>query len=240
MRSMRQVRPPVPRSYRIAVVFFRALLRLVTRRRWTGMDHLPPGGFIAAANHVSYADPFTFLHYLIDQGRYPKILAKHTLFSVPGLGWLLRAVGMIPVQRGTTEASGALLEAEARLAVGECIAVFPEGTLTKDPDLWPMVAKTGVARLALATRAPLVPVGQWGAERLFPPGGRFPRPIPAKSITVIAGAPVDLDDLYDRPIDADVLREASARLMAAITDLVAQARRAQAPEQPFDPRTGTN
>lgn len=226
----------MPRSYRIAVACFRLVLRLCTRRRWRGIEHLPPGGFLVAANHVSHADPFTFLHFLIDQGRYPKILAKHTLFGVPLLGRLLRSVGMIPVHRGSAEASGALLAAESQLALGECIAVFPEGTLTRDPQLWPMVAKTGVARLALATRAPLVPVGQWGAERLYPPGGGLPRLLPPKPITVIAGPPVDLEDLYDRPVDGEVLREASARLMRAITALVAEARDEEPPEHPFDPR----
>lgn len=207
----------------------------MTRRQWSGAENLPDGAFIAAANHVSYADPFTFLHYLIDHGRWAKILAKHTLFTVPGLGHLLRSTGMIPVYRGTEQASGALSEAQSRLAVGEAVAVFPEGTLTEDPDLWPMVAKTGVVRLALATRVPLVPVGQWGAHALLAPGGKLLRPIPRKQITVIAGEPVDLDDLYDQPLAAEVLREGSRRLMAAITELVARARGEQPPAQPFDP-----
>jgi len=215
----------------------RPLLRAMTRRSWSGRANLPEGPFIAAANHVSYADPFTLLHFLIDHGgRYPKIMAKHTLFTVPGLGRLLRSTGMIPVYRGTEQAKGALSEAHARLAVGEVIAAFPEGTVTKDRELWPMVAKTGVVRLALATRVPLVPVGQWGAEELLRPGGKLLRPLPRKPVTVIAGPAVDLGDLYGRAVDAAVLREGTARLMAAITGLVARARGQLPPTHPHDPR----
>jgi len=211
-------------------------MRAMTRRHWAGTEHLPQGAFIAAANHVSYADPLTLLHFLIDHGHYAKILAKHTLFDVPGLGHLLRSTGMIPVYRGTDRASGALHQAEARLAVGEGVAVFPEGTVTRDPDLWPMVAKTGVVRLALATGAPLIPVGQWGAHELLPQGAWLPRPIPRKPITVIAGPPIDLSDLRDEPMGAEVLREGSRRLMVTITGLVARARGEDAPAELFDPR----
>ena len=207
----------------------------MTKRCWAGGANLPDGAFIAAANHVSYADPFTFLHFLIDHDRYAKIMAKHTLFNVPVLGHLLRSTGMIPVYRGTEQASWALQEAQARLSVGEAIAVFPEGTVTKDPDLWPMVAKTGVVRLALATKVPLVPVGQWGAEALLPRGKRLLRPAPRKPVTVIAGQPVVLDDLYDQSLEAEVLREGSRRLMAAITDMVGRARGGTPPAHPFDP-----
>ncbi|MGC0251756.1 lysophospholipid acyltransferase family protein [Pseudactinotalea sp. Z1748] len=230
--------PPVPRSYRAAVAVARPVMRAMTRRRWEGGENLPQGGFIAAANHLSHVDPFTFLHFLIDHGRYAKVLAKHSLFTIPVLGHLFRSTGMIPVHRGTERAASALNEARARLAVGEAVAVFPEGTLTKDPDLWPMVAKTGVIRLALATRAPLIPVGQWGAQALLPRGRRIPRAIPRKPVTVFAGEAVDLSDLYDLPLDAEVLREGSARLMAAITALVARARAETPPATPFDPRTG--
>ncbi len=228
--------PPVPRAYRFAAAVIKAFLRLSTRRTWKGAEHLPSGGFIAAANHVSHADPFTLLHFLIDNGRYAKAMTKHSLFSVPGLGQLLRAAGFIPVYRGTDRAKGALTEAELGLVRGDCIAVFPEGTITKDPELWPMVAKTGVVRLALSTKVPVVPIGQWGAEKLLPQRAKLLRPLPPKPVTVIAGEPVDLSDFYDRPLDSDVLREASERLMAAITDLVGQARGAMPPATPFDPK----
>jgi len=113
---------------------------------------------------------------------------------------------------------------------------FPEGTLTRDPDGWPMVGKTGAARLALASRAPVVPIAQWGAEQLLAPYGKVFKPIPPKHVAVHAGPPVDLSDLYDRPLDTATLREATERIMAAITRQLEEIRGAQAPAERFDMR----
>lgn len=229
--------PRANRAYRNVARILRPTLGAITRRDWRGGEHLPTGtGFIAAGNHMTNVDPLTFAHYLYDHGVAPKILAKSSLFSVPVLGWVLRSTGQIPVYRNTSEAGRSLRAAEEALAAGECVAVFPEGTLTRDPDLWPMVAKTGVARLALATRVPVVPIAQWGAQDLLGRYAKVLKPVPRKRVTVVAGAPVDLDDLYDRPLDAATLREATARIMAAITALLADVRGAEPPAEPYDMR----
>src|SRR5690606_31973752 len=144
----------------------------ITRRDWRGAENLPARGLTAAANHVTEVDPVTLAHFLYGQGRAPKITAKASLFSVPVLGGILRRTGMIPVHRGTAGAAQSLVDATARLDEGECVVFFPEGTLTRDPDGWPMVGKTGAARLALASRAPVVPIAQWGAEQLLAPYGK--------------------------------------------------------------------
>lgn len=225
------------RAYRNAARVLRPLLRAVTRRDWRGAEHLPTDtGFIAAGNHLTNVDPVTFAHYLYDQGIAPKILAKSSLFGVPVVGWVLRTTGQIPVYRGTADAGRSLEAAEQALADGECVAVFPEGTLTRDPDLWPMLAKTGVARLALDTRVPVIPIAQWGAQDLLARYGKVFKPIPAKKVTVLAGPPVDLSDLYDRPRDAATLREATRRVMAAITALLAEIRGEEPPEGVYDMR----
>lgn len=211
----------------------------MTRPHWGGTEHLPrEGGFIAAVNHVTTLDPLTFAHFLWDAGYAPRIMAKDSLFAVPGLGRLMRSIDLIPVARGSAQAAHSLELAAAALAAGECLAVFPEGTLTRDPDLWPMVAKTGVARLALETRAPVVPVGQWGAHRVLAQYSKALKPFPRKRVDVVAGPPVDLSDLYDRPRDAAVIREATSRIMAAVTALVAGLRAEPAPGAVFDLRTG--
>jgi 1-acyl-sn-glycerol-3-phosphate acyltransferase len=232
------VHPPrANRAYRNVARVLRPVLYAITRRDWRGAEHLPSGtGFIAAGNHMTNVDPLTFAHYLYDNGVAPKILAKSSLFSVPVVGWVLRTTGQIPVYRNTAQAGDSLRAAETALAAGECVAVFPEGTLTRDPDLWPMVAKTGVARLALASRAPVVPIAQWGAQDLLGRYAKLFKPIPPKRITVVAGPPVDLDDLYDRTLDAATLREATERVMAAITALLADVRGATPPERPYDMR----
>jgi 1-acyl-sn-glycerol-3-phosphate acyltransferase len=232
------VHPPrANRAYRNVARLLRPLLYAIQRRDWRGTEHLPTGtGFIAAGNHMSNIDPVTFAHYLYDNGVAPKILAKSSLFTIPVVGWVLRSTGQIPVHRGTAEAGRSLSAAEEALAAGECVAVFPEGTLTRDPDLWPMVAKTGVARLALTSRVPVVPIAQWGPQDLLGRYSKRFRPIPAKKVIVLAGPPVDLTDLYERPLDAATLREATERVMAAITALLAEVRGETPPAQPYDMR----
>ena len=215
-------------------------LLAMTKRDWRGTEHLPAeGGFIAAANHMTEIDPLTFTHFLYDNGFAPRILAKSSLFTVPVLGAVLRATGQIPVYRGTADAAKSLQAAAEALADGECVAVFPEGTLTGDPDLWPMTGKTGVARLALTTRAPVIPAAQWGPQDLLGRYKKLIKAIPPKRVTIVAGPPVDLDDLYDRPMDSATLREATERVMAAITALLEEIRGETAPAVPFG-RRGPN
>ncbi|WP_129337456.1 lysophospholipid acyltransferase family protein [Cellulomonas endophytica] len=221
------------RAYRNVARVVRPTMFAMTRPDWRGTEHLPrEGGFLAASNHVTNIDPLTFAHFLWDAGFAPKILAKASLFGVPVVGAVLRATGQIPVQRGTTTAGQSLLAAERALEEGECVAVFPEGTLTRDPDLWPMAAKTGVARLALATGAPVVPVAQWGAQDLLGWYSKRLRPFPRKRVTIVAGPPVDLSDLVGRT-DGGALREATARIMAAITAQLADVRGGTPPAEPF-------
>jgi len=225
------------RAYRSVARVIRPLLRAITRRDWRGAEHLPAsGGYIAAANHMTNFDPLTFAHFLYDNGVAPKILAKSSLFRIPVMGSLLRATGQIPVHRNTVQAGQSLDAAVEALDQGECVAVFPEGTLTGDLDLWPMVGKTGIARLALTTRVPVIPVAQWGPQNVLGRYGKVFRPFPRKLVTVVAGPPVALDDLYGRPLDTATLREATGRVMAAITALLEDIRGEKAPAEVFDPR----
>lgn len=224
-------------AYRNVARIVRTFLFATTRPDWHGAEHLPTeGGFIAVANHVTEVDPLTFAHYLWDHGHVPRILAKSSLFTVPVVGPALRATGQIPVHRETVAAGDSLRSAVEAVEQGECVAVFPEGTLTRDPDLWPMVGRTGVARLALTTRAPVVPVAQWGPQDLLARYGKLLKPFPRKKVTVVAGPPVDLSDLYGRPQDTATLREATERVMAAITALLEPIRGEQAPAERYDVR----
>ena len=228
---------PESRAYRALAWLVRHLMFALTRYDWRGGENFPrSGGFIAAANHATELDAVTFAHYLFDHGHEPRILAKRGIFKVPVLSWALRVTRMIPVDRGTVDAGRSLKAAQTALDEGACVAIFPEGTITRDPDLWPMTGKTGLARVALATRAPVVPIAQWGANDILPRYGRMLRPFPRKVVRIATGAPVDLSDLYDRPLDAAVLREATNRVMDAITALLEELRGETAPAERFDLR----
>ena len=101
------------------------------------------------------------------------------------------------------------LDLVTSVRAGECVAIFPEGTFSNDPDGWPMRGKTGAARVALETRCPLIPVAQWGPQEILSPYGRRPKFFPRKTMQLRAGPPVDLSDLYGKPIDTRTLREAT-------------------------------
>lgn len=225
---------PESRTYRAAAFVVRPLLFAITKRDWRGGEHLrQDGGFIVAANHFSNLDPLTFAHFMYDHGIAPRVLAKSSLFSIPVVGSILRHSRQIPVHRQSTQAGRSLEEAVAALEDGACVAVFPEGTLTREPDLWPMAGKTGVARLALISRAPVVPIAQWGVQEILPRYSKKFRPFPRKLVRVQAGPPVDLSDLYGRPLDTVVLREATERVMSAITAILEEIRGEQAPAERF-------
>lgn len=224
--------------YQFLATLLRPFLAAVTRRDWKGEEYLQqPGGYIIVANHVSDFDPLTTAHFLYVRGRAPKIMAKESLFRVPVLGWFLRGTNMIPVFRGTTSAADSLVAATAALKEGESVLIFPEGTLTKDPALWPMVAKSGAARLALATGAPVIPVAQWGAHRVMPQGSKIPHLLRRSQVYVHAGPPVPLADLQGQPITTALLAEATDRMMSAIVAGVAQIRQEPTPAQLYNPRT---
>ncbi len=209
---------------------------LVTKRDWRGMDNVPvDGGCVLAVNHISHFDPLVLGHFITDRGRSPRFLGKAELFAVPVLGRLLASAGQIPVHRRLPTAATAFSAAVVAVERGECVVVYPEGTITRDPELWPMRAKSGAVRIALATGCPLVPVAQWGAHEVLAPYSRRLRLLPPKTMHVVAGEPVDLSDLVSEPITSALLLEGSARLTTAITDLLSQLRGEPAPTRPQEP-----
>lgn len=223
--------------YRVLASLIRPFIVVIAKLDWQGEEHLQqPGGYIVTANHVTNLDPLTTAHFLYVRGTAPKIMAKSSLWKVPVLGWFLRGTKMIPVYRGTANAADALSAAGTALDENACVLIFPEGTLTKEPDLWPMAAKSGAARLALTKKVPVVPVAQWGTHKILRAGKKLPKFFPRSPVAVHAGAPVDLSDLYDQPLTGAILAEATERIMTAITELLEPIRGEKAPEQRFNLR----
>lgn len=217
------------------VVVLRPPLMLLTKRDWRGAEHLPSaGGCVVAFNHVSDFDPLAAAHFVVDNGRMPRFLGKAEVFRIPGVGPILRAAGQIPVDRQSADAAKAYWEAVGAVGAGRCVIVYPEGTITRDPGLWPMSGKSGAARLALATGCPLVPVALWGPQEVLAPYKRRLRLFPRKLMHVRAGPPIDLHDLAGTPLTAALLAEATNRLLDAITALLEEIRGEQAPAVRFD------
>jgi len=218
-------------AFGFCVFVLRRPLLLLTRREWRGGEHIPrSGGCVLVTNHVSEFDPVPFGHFVYDHGRVPRFLGKAEVFQVPVMGSILRSAGQIPVYRMTSDAVKAFSAAVAAVRQGECIVVYVEGTITRDPGLWPMVGKTGAARIALTTGCPVIPVAQWGPQQMLPPYTKKLRLLPRTTIRMSAGAPVDLSEFAGRPLSAGVLRSATERIMAAITAELETIRGETAPE----------
>jgi 1-acyl-sn-glycerol-3-phosphate acyltransferase len=221
-------------------IILHPLLRLLVRHRWQGRENIPKtGGVILAPNHLSYADwPTVALFSDSYARRYPVFMIKSPVFSVKFIGPLMAKVGELPVYRGRGDAGLVLKHAEAALRAGAAVIVYPEGTATRDPDLWPMAGKTGAARLALTTGAPVIPIAHWGAQDILPYGSKKPSLFPRKTVRMVAGPPVDLSAYEGQRLSASTLRAATADIMADITGLLAKLRQAAPPAVPWNPDAG--
>ncbi len=220
-------------SMRFAVALLWPFMRLSVKWDVTGSERLTEaeGGTIVSPNHNSWFDPLVMAYVLWEADRPPRFLAKHSVFTIPVIGRIIAHAGQIPVYREGPDPASAIRDAMAALDRGECVVVYPEGTMTRDPDQWPMEGKTGAVRLALATGAPLFPIAQWGANQVMPPYVKAFRLLPRKTMHVVVGPAVDLDDLRGGPADAAALLLGTERLMDAITELLAGIRGEAAPAE---------
>ncbi len=194
---------------------------------FSGLDHIPADGpVLLASNHRSYFDVAALAIVAARIGRPVRFLAKRELFDAPVLGWIARAIGGIPVDRGSGS-DQPLREAEAALRAGEVVIVLPEGTIPRGEAFFDPVlhGKTGTARLAATSGAPVVPIGIFGTEGVWPRSSRGPNVVGVRhppKVTVRVGAPVVLG-LEDAVVD-------TTELMSAISALLpAEARRAHSP-----------
>ncbi len=223
--------------FRLLGLLLLPFMHLVARYRIIDGDKLPrTGAFILAPNHYSEIDPVVIGLVMWKLDRMPRYLAKASLFRIPVLGWLLRKSGQIPVERsGAVRGSDPLAMARLISAQGLAVVIYPEGSLTRDPDLWPMRGKTGAVRAALEQGIPVIPIAHWGTQAVMPRYGRRISLFPRKTITVKVGDPVDLSAFRGRGLDSATLIEATGVVMEAITALLADLRGEQPPAQRWDP-----
>lgn len=229
-----------PGVWRGLLLAAHAAVGATARLRVTG--EVPPalrrGPLILAANHISPVDPVVMMAACRSAHVLPRIMATGGVFRTPVLGALMRASGQIRVDRRSATVARALDDAAAALREGSVVLIYPEGRIGLDPGLWPERGKTGAARLALTTGAPVIPVAQWGGHELMPydtarmaTNGRAllhdlrHRPV----VRVGFGAPVDLSGLAaDTPGDA---QRATDRIIDAITATLAPLRAGE-PDRP--------
>lgn len=220
---------------RLAVILAVPVLKVWTKRTWTEMENIPPsGGVIIVPNHASHFDPLVVAHYLYGAGRWPRFLGKASLWKVPILGPFLRKVQQIPVERGSVEAVKSLDALIEALHSGGAVVIYPEGTTTREPDLWPMRGKTGAARLALVTGAPVIPVANWGAQEVFDPRTGKLKVRPHTPVTVTSGKAIDLSRWAGATPTRAVLEQMTDAIMLEVQDLLAGVRGEQPPVGLYD------
>ena len=226
------------RAYKIGAGILIPMISLITKRTWIGAGNIPKTGpAIVASNHLSYFDVLNLTHFIFRNGRAPRYLGKVGVFKVPIIGRIILAAGQVPVERETPNAGKAVDHAKRLLESGHLLGVYPEGTLTRDLDHWPMIAKTGLARLALSTNTPVIPIAQWGSQVLMPTYSKKLKLFPRTKITIVAGKPVDLSPWQGKADDPQALIEATAKVMLEITKLLEEIRGQKRPEVIFDPHT---
>ena len=212
------------------------ILRLMFTIKTSGKENLPQGGYILVGNHLSYLDPFSFAYSVyIHMKRVPHYLAKESIFRIPIIGKILPKVGQIPVYRGGKSNEEPLRAAKQFLKAGQVVVVFPEGTLTRDPDQWPMRGKAGAIRLAVELGLPIVPCGQWGVEKVLGNYSKKFRPNPFHVVRVKIGKPMFFRELEGKTPTAQELANATDTVMREISAIVGELRGETPPKELWDP-----
>ncbi len=224
----------------VCEVIMYPLSAMLGRRRFVNIDKITiPGPMIIVANHISHVDPIFDAVFIRKSGRIPHILAKASLWKLPIIGKALVGTGQIAVERGGAGAGQSSLDDATKvLEAGGVVLIYAEGSVTKEPDFWPMRPKPGVAVLALAGDFPVIPVAHWGTQKIYnsyAPKSKF-HPLPRKDVHVVAGDPIDLSPWRGRPTDARAIRDVSLLIMETVRNMVAEVRDEQPPTEFFDPK----
>jgi 1-acyl-sn-glycerol-3-phosphate acyltransferase len=218
---------------RIAAALLIPLVRLTFRIDAKGLELLPKSGpYILISNHVSYVDPLSMAYLVyVKLKRAPHFLAKEGLFKFAPIGRLLASLGQIPVYRSGRSNEEPLRAAHAFLKAGQVIIIFPEGTLTRDPDLWPMRGRSGAIRLAIESNVPVFPVAQWGVDHVLGNYSNRFRPNPFFPVQMTVGPEIDLSELRGRSFSTEELTKVTSRVMHTLADMVAELRGEPAPKE---------
>jgi 1-acyl-sn-glycerol-3-phosphate acyltransferase len=213
------------------------LMGIMVKYRFHDREKMPQtGAVVITPNHYSNIDPVVIGVATWYLGRLPRFMAKASILRIPIVGWLLRKSGQIPVERGgSTRSSAALSAAKELVSKERAVIVYPEGSLTRDPDIWPMRGKSGAVRLALELGIPVIPVAHWGTQNVMARYSKKLNVFPRHTVDVKVGDPVDLSEFAGKPLDNKTLTAASTKVMDAITALLEDLRGEKAPAIRWNP-----
>jgi len=202
-------------------VFLGPLMRLAFRPEVRGAENLPrSGGALVASNHLAVLDSFVLPLMVPRRMAFP---AKSEYFTTPGVRgtlqrWFFSGMGQVPIERGNGRAARAALDTGIGvLREGRLFGIYPEGTRSPDGRLYK--GRTGVARMALEAKVPVVPVAMVGTDRANPVGSRFWRPV---RIRIVIGEPLDFSRYFDIPDERQVERAITDEVMYALMELSGQ------------------
>ena len=224
--------------FRVLAFLLLPTMTLLSKYKLHDAHNVPAqGAFVLSPNHYSNIDPIVIGVAMWKIGRMPRYMAKASLFTVPLLGWLLTKSGQVPVQRASRSREGGdPMKAARQIAnQGLAVVVYPEGSLTREPDMWPMRGKNGAVRTALEAGIPLIPAASWGAQEILPRYSKRISIFPRKTVHIRFGEAVDLSQFEGRHLDSRVLAEATEKLMTAITELLEELRGETAPKVRYNP-----
>lgn len=197
------------------------LLRLLFRPEIEGLEHLPrTGGALLASNHLAVLDSFLLPLMVPRRVTFP---AKREYFTEPGIkGWLKKhffsAAGQVPIDRTSANAAQAALDTCVRLlSRGNLVGIYPEGTRSPDGKLYK--GKTGMARIALRSGAPVIPVAMFDTDTANPIGSRLPRPA---KVRIKLGAPLEFARYDGLDGDRFVERSMTDEVMYELMELSGQ------------------
>lgn len=221
--------------FRVFAFLLIPFMELVGRYRLRGEENVPAtGSFVVAPNHYSDIDPIVIGYAMYKVKRMPRFLIKSSLFRNALLGWMFRKAEQVPVEREGGRGADPLAAARRIAAAGHAVVIYPEGTLTRDPELWPMRGKYGAVRTALDAGIPLIPAVSWGAERILPRYGKISL-FPRKDVTVVFGPPLDLSAYVGKSTDQKALAAATLELMNTLAAMLGELRGEIPPAKRWDP-----